>query len=366
MGFKKFIVGGNGFPTDFSIGGLPIFSDDLKQLETNSQIFGLYGMLKGWSCILSGCLIDELNTTTKTLTMTAGLVLLNDVVYEVPELVNQTYPFSITKGSSVVDTRLFKDGNAKDVAIDYNHNIRTNFTYNDGNGGTQTTPNEALGLIYPTDISLEEVYFDPFTAQKAEYIIKAKNSFERDVHILSQNTLGQVYQTETLKNIVGNVLSVKFNGQFGEAYRWKYYGFIPHSTNGRNLRMNTIGRSQGGDSDNEIMLTNTQVPLHRHSIDPVRFQSVVENAGLPTVPGYEVPQFENLKGTLVQSQPGPLSGSTDFNYPVGTPQDPINIENAYLDLPSVAWFGYAGSIDFYDQGAEYKFWQDGVYYTPNM
>ena len=28
MGFKKFIVGGNGFPTDFSIGGLPIFSDD--------------------------------------------------------------------------------------------------------------------------------------------------------------------------------------------------------------------------------------------------------------------------------------------------------------------------------------------------
>jgi hypothetical protein len=348
MGFKKLITGANGLPTDYSIGGLPLFSDDLVQMETNAQLFGLYSMLRGWSCILSGCEISEIDTDTKTLTILPGLILLNDVVYETPLMEGQSYPFSFRKGTQTLDTRIFKDGNAKDVAITYEHAVRTAFTYSDGikDGGTVTSqPDSNISVnIYPLDITDEEIFFDPFTCQKAEYILNNKSRVFGETKMINTNLSvdgilfkDDVTKTETGNNVTGAIVLNKKSktAGFPNIMRWKYYGYESQgATSIANTRLGDDFNS-GGNFSNTITLSDN---------------------------GITAATVQGLTGGVSVIQ-------TDSNFI----NNPISIENAYQGVPTILWNSYTTYLEYPEnafspdtRGMAYKFWKDGVYYQPNM
>lgn len=249
----------NGFTSKFSIGGLPVFADDIQNLETASKLFGLFAMLKGMDCVLSGCLVDELNITTNKVTLTEGYILIDDIVYYFEGVKDQTYPFAIKAGTQEVDTRVFKNDIDRDVAISYNYTIVT------------------------TNVEIpNSIFFDPFTYQKAEYIISNRAKISNEFKIFNGENL-HVEKTETGKNIVGydnyyNEPKLQYRhiiiNQFGfteEVGRWQLHGYvfdnffsdynIPYISNG--YRSN----ERPNDLTNSITLKNTDLPQHTHDFN---------------------------------------------------------------------------------------------------
>lgn len=255
MSTKLWNTGTDGFTSDFSLGGLPIFTEDLQMMQNNAtEIYGMLSLLKGWSCVVRGCLVDEVNTSAKTIKVLPGVVLLNDRLYTFDGY-EGVYPFAIRKSVQEVDTRIFKDGSTKDVATSYNVGFRNAFTF----GPVGST----LESLIPTDLSNEEIYFDPFTAQKASLILKNLSVSLKEMKSIYGNS--EITKTETGKSIVGNSLNWLVNGREG---RWSYLGWGSFVTS-PDFTLRNAGIEGGvpgtGSGSNNVRLSLTNIPKHIHS-----------------------------------------------------------------------------------------------------
>ena len=254
MDTKLFNQASDGFMSEVSLGGLPIFTEDLQMMQDNStELYGMLSLLKGWACIVRGCLVDEVNINSNTIKVLPGVVILNDKLYDFPGY-EGAYPFSIVPvGPTDIDTRIFKDGNAVDVATSYGTGIRTNFTAGSNDG--------TLNGTMPTDLSTNEIYFNPYTAQKAEYIIANKAVMRQE---MKQLWKGSTFtKTETGRDMVGGSLDFIV----GNKCRWKYLGWSNFEAAGQFVLRNK-GNSQGArsqDGSNSIRLTKDNLPEHQHS-----------------------------------------------------------------------------------------------------
>jgi hypothetical protein len=339
----------NGFADDTSmLGGLPLYVDDIFLLENNSMLFGLYSMLKGWSCVLSGCLVDNLNTSTKTLSMTEGLILINDLIYYVPAITNQSYPFSFIKGTETIDSRGFQDGNVKDVATSYDYAIKTSFTYIAGNN-------------YPTNIISEEIYFDPFTTQRAEYILSNSNKASKEL-LITESNFFNITKTETGKNIVGGSLSAFTNNQF----RWKYYGYSMIDEH-RVLRSSGLTTLVNGGADT-LTLKKGNVPAHKQGLGSL----VTDSQGI----SFRIPLYVNDSdrggGSSLFSLDDQVPKDTTHSHAIlgdtgdGTADglkispDPITILPAYRSSYFFHWIGYTDTLNSMNG---YQFWNRPIKYN---
>jgi hypothetical protein len=251
---KKFNTGFNNLPNNISVGGLPIYNDDLIQLETNSLLFGVPTLLKGFSVVLSGCLVDELNTSSKTLNLTEGYVLIDDIVYYIPALINQSYPFSIVAGTQTIDTRIFKNGESKDVSISYNYAIKTSFSFTDSSIISPFTQS------YPSNLTSQEIYFDPFTAQRSTWVL---NNMSKSLNELSfvSNYIFQITKTQTGKNIVGGALQLQ-ELNFS-VLKWKWFGYTQISNTAYLRNETNTTTTIGGRTS--LTLSKNNIPAHLHN-----------------------------------------------------------------------------------------------------
>ncbi len=241
----------NGFASDIPLGGLPVFTEDLQDAQNiSTELYGSLALLKGWSCVLRGCYIDDLNISTQRCSITEGIILLNDICYYVPALTNVSYPFAFIKGATTIDSRLFKDAGVKDVAISYDYGIQTSFTYPTGLN---------LNSTIPSNLSNEAIYFDPFTAQRFEYLIQNNSKGQGEI-ISINNNLNVISKSETGKAIIGGTLGALVNG----SGRWKYLGYTNFVNNEfclRNSVTTTVGTLNGV---NDITLSKGNIPIHVH------------------------------------------------------------------------------------------------------
>lgn len=238
-------------PNNISIGGLPLFNDDIIQLETNAIQFGIPSMFKGYSLILSGCLIDDLNITTKKCSITEGIILIDDVIYNIPRLENQTYPFSIIAGAQTIDTRTFQNGEPKDVSIEYFYAIKTSFVFD-------------VNANYPNNLTTKEIYFDPFSLQRKEYLLSNQSKGIGEL-IFTKNSIFNITKTQTGKNIVGGAISCL--NAFGNTLKWKYAGYtIFNNGTSQYLKNTLLGQTPvntGGRTTMMLMIAN--LPAHSFS-----------------------------------------------------------------------------------------------------
>lgn len=355
----------NGFTSDLPLGGLPVYSDDLKQLENNSMLFGLYSMLKGWSCILSGCLVDTLNTSTNKLNMTAGLILINDIIYSVPALTNQSYPFSFIKGAETIDTRDFQNGNINDVATSYDYAIKTSFTF-------------VSGKTYPSNLTTQEIYFDPFSAQRAEYILSNINKSQHEL-LISEAPIYTIIKTETGKNIVGGSLSANANSQ----WRWKYYGYAMNNEQRYLRSAGNAGTLTNGGADT-ITILRGNVPKHSHGVGSLA-NSIILSDTLTITPaslvnntasggilaatatagdgggGSITSYFYSHPQTITVTHPQPtISGFSEDGTAAGLGATPISILPIYRTSYHFHWVGYTDTVLF---SAGYTFYNMQIKYT---
>ena len=256
MDTKLFNQDPDGLMSQVSLGGVPIFTEDLQMIQDNStELYGMLSLLKGWACTLRGCLVDKVNINNNTIKVLPGIVILNDKLYEFPGY-EGTYPFSIVPtGPTYIDTRIFKDGNAVDVATSYGVAIRTNFTPGSNDG--------TLNGTMPTDLSTNEIYFNPFTAQRSEYIIANASKMRQEIKQLWKGS--SFSKTETGRDMDGGSLSFVV----GDSCRWKYLGWTNFESSDQFVLRNK-GNSQSersSDGSNVIKLTKGNLPEHQHSED---------------------------------------------------------------------------------------------------
>lgn len=252
----------NGFCLPIGLGGYPLFSDDIVDIQNNTLFQGVTSLLRGWSCVLSGCLVDTLNTSTNTLSMTDGLILINDVVYYVPAMTGQTYPFSFVPGTQTIDSRSFLDGSVQDVAINYDFAIKTSFSF----VGTSA---------WPTNIGTDEIYFDPFTNQRSEVIL---NNISKGIgeKLITDSLFLNIAKTETGNNIIGGSLSAINNYSGTPVMRWKYYGYSLDS-NQYVLRSNGSSTSLLTGGADAIVLNTLNIPAHVHGAGTLTAIAGIEN-----------------------------------------------------------------------------------------
>lgn len=387
---KKYNRDTNHFTLDFPTGGLPMFSDDLKQLEINATISSVYSILKGFSCVLSGCLITNVNTTAKTCNLSEGLVLINDIVYQVSAVTNQTYPFSIQIGNEEDEVRVFKTNNSYTIATTYNYSIRTNFIFDD-----------VLDL-YPSNVTNKEVYYDPFTSQRAEYIIENINKGKGEM-LLKNISTTSITKDERGGNIVGATSWLS-----GVYTKYKYYGYSVLSNTSGKLSLNsTVGSSTGSDS---VTLMANNLPAHNHTLGSNTFTT--QNGGhfhdfnnafnsenvTPSgkIFAYGVSDFLTNKNDIIAPTIGlasagkdydnnplafsdityangthshTLSGNTDNNV---TTNSSIDITGKQYGISGLVWNGYPTTFEVSNPSSgtgvqiiAYKFWEDTIR-IPNM
>ena len=179
--------------------------------------------------------------------MSSGLVLIDDIIYQVSALTNQTYPFSIINGDTIDDVRGFKNGNNNTVATEYNYSIRTNFVY------------AWSGDYYPNNISTSEVFFDPLTCQRAECVLDALSKKLGDISLSTSNTT-IVNKDEQGNNIVGTLNYLNQNDNL----KWKYFLYSIINQTGK-IGLGYDMLESGSDS---ITLTSNNLPSHNHSLSP--------------------------------------------------------------------------------------------------
>lgn len=337
-----FNKGTNGFTSDISLGGLPIFTEDIQNIQTNyTELYGLVSLLKGSSCILRGCLIDDLNVAAGTCSITEGVVLLEDTIYYIPAQ-STSYPFAITKGAETNDTRIFKDGSIRDVAIAHSYAITTSFTYPAG---------DDFFTEYPDNISLNSaIYFNPFTHQKAEYILNNRTKGLLEIRQMVNN-ISNITKTETGKSIVGGVLSavhpkqvLSFNNTYKQYLRWKYAGwftndagnFIKAASN--SSLIDFFGGKFKTFGADFVTLNSNNLPAHNHSVSlPVNFTVSKSNNGVAG-------GSNGFLGSLNDgNSPAGISGNVDGNSGNNlTTNDPISTVPKHFLAVNAYYEGFVG------------------------
>ena len=363
-----------GFTSDFSLGGLPIFTDDIQQLENASKLFGAYAMLKGWSCVLSGCQVDEIDTISKTCSVKPGFILLNDIVYYFTGIQNQPYPFAITKGTETIDARLFNSNDEKDVAIEYDYNI------------------QASGFVlendFPTNLpNRTGIYFDPFTGQKADHILR--NRYKSKMELTTFGGKIVYDATETNKAISGSsVLSPIITNSTN--LKWDYMGYYFVTKSGNYIKQSDISEDFSIDvnkGSNQITLVKENLPKHQHELSGDSATSKADLGGdhdhiFATDQYYgpadresleigydsnypsETPHaFRKVSKYLTSRHEGhehTLSGNTGKGEVSNLSDTPTSLDLSNLTHIEIAYIQWGG----YNQNT--PFWTQGSYYTPNF
>lgn len=345
--------------SDWSLGGLPLYGEDFLSIQNNStEFYGILSLLKGTACILRGCLIDDLNIAAGTCSITEGIVLLKDTVYFI-EAQTLNYPFAITKGAETVDTRVFKDSSTKDVAISYTYNIQTIFTFPGGEG---------INSEFPDNIDYSEaIYFNPFTHQKSEYILRNRSNGLQEVRMLANN-ITNITKTETGKSIVGGALSAIYPLAIEELssgglryiskLRWKYLGYYNLNKAGfKAIEYNSLFISEPVTiGSNEITLNSNQIPSHTHPVQ-LGVSLTVSKAVGPngSSAGF---QSSSVDGTAAASISGIINGNTNSNNPFGASQ--IDITGSHIRVSHIFWDGFKGNLQ------RLNYYGDNKTYYSNM
>lgn len=261
------------------VGGMPIFLDDLQNMEQNTLSYGVSSLLNGWSCIISGCLVDNLDVSSKTLDLTSGYFMIDNIVYYTHGFTGQTYPFSFIPGAVTSEDRIFKDGNTKTIGSNYDYAITTSFS-NYQNG-------------YPQEVydNPKQIYYDPFTAQKSEYILRnLSNGYLETRNSRQPFTIGN---TETGNNITGGLLNQTALG------KWQWFGYVTNTFD------NSYTRNAGGSdpsSGGSNIISNSNLPRHIHGAGTL----LAANAG---VHGH---QFKNATATIDNATIAPFGNVTNY------------------------------------------------------
>lgn len=345
----------NGLTLGIPLGGMPLFTDDLQLLQDATQIYGLTGLLKGWSCVLRGCYVDSVNVSSKTVTITDGIVLINDIVYVFQGVVDMPYPFSIIKGAEVVSSRVFEDSAVRDITVTHSTGIRNSFTF-----GVAST---SLESIMPVDLTEEEIYFDPFTAQRAESVLANLANPRGFVRPLAVNSV--VTKSETNKTFIGGTLNYLTGDGEG---RWKHFGW--KSFNGeedfilRNSGSGAPAPGIKGGSDTST-LTVLNMAEHTHGSGDIKTLDDGEHGhtwldGAPSrIKGAREgdPQagsgidVVNHTGTDVDSNSGShiheTEGETDNGTGLNATGAPFSVKNFSLHVNYMNWLGYSEHQSFY-------------------
>lgn len=352
MNTKLFNTEADGFTSEFSLGGLPIFTEDLQMMQDNStELFGMLSLLKGWSCVVRGCLVDEINTSANTVKVLPGTVLLNDKMYHFNGY-EGTYPFSIVPGSEVIDTRIFKDGDSVDVATTYTTGIRTNFSF----GIASST----LESVMPTDLTDTEIYFDPFTAQKASTILKNLDISQNEIKPIARTSI--ISFSETGRGIVGPTLNWLVGGIEG---RWLHLGWSSmvqsddFTMRNAGFGGNTPGTTAGA---NDIRLIESNIPKHVHGKGSLGTSgndgahehrltggaSTQNGEGWATAGDNGTQSIGNSRAQTTLSEHGhTIEGSTGNGTNLKNTADRINVRGHSLYCNMMSWKGYNTIESFY-------------------
>lgn len=259
---KLFFENTNGWNNVFPNGGVPLYNSDIRALENTSKMYGAWTCLKDYDCIISGCLVDEVNTTTKQVKITEGYFIIGGIVYHT-EGFTTTYPFSLIPGSETSDDRIFKNGDTFSVATTFNYSIKTTgFSDYDVPGSNQPTK-----PIKP--VLSNEIFFDPFTNQRLEYIQSnsTKSVGEIVLNWSVQSRVGRIFTTQTGKSIVGSEILYEFkeDGVLVSAGRWKYYGWTKYVGSEVIKLNNSLAGSLVGNLNDVITIQKKNIPAHKHN-----------------------------------------------------------------------------------------------------
>lgn len=248
----------SGFASTIPLGGLPVFTNDLEVIQNNIILFGVGSLLSGYDCILDGCEVDKLNTTTKKFTVLPGRVLIQGIVFAFDGIVDGTYPMQLVVGTLTPKTRAFKDGTNPDVTIHYALGILTSFAgVNEGGDTLKERMPDALA---------RGVYFDPFCGAKSEFILRNRASgLKEQIPIWNSS---EILITETGRGYTGPKLNWILPSNEG---RWKWLAWQSHSSKGdfvlRNAGNggNPGAGTQNSSTKNFVQIQKENLPRHQHS-----------------------------------------------------------------------------------------------------
>lgn len=261
---KLFFQDTNGWNNVFPNGGVPLYNSDIRALENTSKMYGAWTFLKDYDCIVSGCLVDEVNTDIKTVKITEGYFVISGIMYHTDGFTT-TYPFSLIPGSQTSDDRIFKNGDTFAVATTYNYSIKTiGFSVYDVPGSNQPT------LPIKPDNLVNEIFFDPFTNQRLEFI-QTYTLRSGGECIWNNNLAAQTARltlTQTGNPIIGLEVLLEFQTGGGSIFlpsngRWKYYGWRKSIYQGLIPRINNASTTTQTGNDT-VVLTKSNLPRHKH------------------------------------------------------------------------------------------------------
>ena len=383
MSQKKYNTDVNGLPIGFETGGVPLYTEDLVAFQSNALNYNINAMLEGWSVVLSGCLVDEINVSTKTVKVTPGIVQLatdeGDICYNFPGY-EGVYPFSIIPGSIIADDRPFKDGSVKNIGENYTHAIRTSFADTNDYG-------------YPTDLRYDEILFRPFTDQRAESVILGLGRTRNEISQTWMSSDMRAYQTtltDTNKTIVGGTIGLVTSvdnfhkyGAFGYMDWGKLHSdkkvlmnvgagdFNSNPSGGQDSvqlnrghipRHHHESRSNGGSLDvdgpdrttgNVTVQTNLFLPRQTIFYEPGSSSKVVH---VPSDPSTTLHTTTEPGGHHHNIADATVEGRTGGGGENGLQDSPteIDLRQKHLEVGSRIWIGYQGMFNFYKVRNSFK------------
>ena len=244
-------------------GGMPAYIDDILNLQ-NLSLSISQSPISDYNCVLSGMEVDEVNINTKTVKVLPGYFLIDKVYYYFSGYTGQ-YPFEIIPSDVTTDSRVFLDGNEHVVGTEYNnYNINTSFPLGFDLGGY---PNK-----YSGQSSVKAIYFDPFTCQRASFIMRNIIGYmpENDIKLIKYNNY--INNTETGKGIVGGSLNTTYyytmsyltNNNRTEQYNYKWnnigWCYLEDDNNNKYLKTGNVKNA----GNNNIYINELNLPQHQH------------------------------------------------------------------------------------------------------
>jgi hypothetical protein len=225
-------------------------------------------------------------------------------------------------------------------------------------------------MLYPDNLGRKEIYFDPFTPQRAEYVINNLSKGYKEMRHISANNL-TVSKTESGQNIIGGSITVISGNQF---LKWKYFGYLRPMIGFNRYLRNTLIPQQAGQTGGSSSLTlgKNNIPAHVHNQG-----SLVTNEALSNYNNRPIPQRVNDSdrgggGSLFSldsfdvyhlGHTHTLTGFTGSGTEdaLKTIPDPISIEPSYYNTNFYEWQGYTeNDYDSFGQRISYMFWNNPI------
>ena len=327
------------FNSSFNNGGLPVFNNDLNTLQDTSIQFGITSMFPNVSMILSGCRVTDCNIDTLTMSISAGKVLIGGIIYDIPAITNQSFPFSITNNPSTIvpDDRSYQTGGIHNVANDYSDGwkISTDI-YNDSyiNGGIE---------------------FNPFPFQRIEFIQEALNHLTEPKLFLRYFKDRKITMCESGNSIINSNIGGNNNGillSLNNQGKMELYSSLSINSDmevalrEKVLRNGKIGSYNSIGTTGSDYISPDNLPVHNHAH---RDRYLAEGGTLPP----SVTNIENLSPSDLNGNIG--SGSTDFNNTQFVYKDSVTSFNDTLHTPFIP-----SSIEFeFYFASQYKLYSMG-------